>query len=133
VAHLDAVWSRLAAATGDASLPGDPLSRACAYLAFHFAQPVRLPQMAIEVVCCSGGHLARLFRERLGLSFSAYLIELRMQKAADLLRRTGWPAAQVARQVGYGDASRFTLHFRRRFGQTPSEFRRRFGVMGVTH
>jgi AraC-like DNA-binding protein len=122
--HLDAVWFRLADATDDQSLPRDPYARTCAYLAFHFHEPVRLPQLAAEIAGCSPGHLARLFREESGLGFSDYLIELRLQKAADLLRRTQRSVAQVASRVGYADASRFAAHFRRRFGQTPGAFRR---------
>jgi AraC-like DNA-binding protein len=123
IVHLDAVWFRLAVVTDDDTLPHDPLSRACAWLAFNFASSVRLPQLAREIVGCSGGHLARLFREELGLSFSDYLIELRMQKAAELLRRSDHTIQQIAARVGYADPSRFGIHFRRRFSQPPSAFR----------
>lgn len=125
-AHLDAVWFRLAAATDDASLPRDPCTRACAYLAFHFHESIRLPQLAAEVAGCSPGHLARLFRDETGLSFSDYLIELRLQKAADLLQRSQLAIGQIAKRVGYDDPSRLTTHFRRRFGQTPGTFRRQY-------
>jgi len=124
VAHLDAVWFRLAAATDDASLPRDPCARACAYLAFHFHESIRLPRLARDVAGCSPGHLARLFREQTGLSFRDYLIELRLQKAADLLERTQLPVGQIAGRVGYDDPSRFTIHFRRRFRHPPGKFRR---------
>lgn len=124
--HLDAIWFRLADATHDQSLPRDPLSRACAYLAFHFHESIRLPELAKQIAGCSPGHLARLFRDTLGLGFSDYLIELRIQKAANLLRQSNRPIHEIAARVGYADPSRFTIHFRRRFGQTPSEFRRGF-------
>jgi AraC-like DNA-binding protein len=123
IEHLDAVWFRLAVVTDDDTLPRDPLSRACAWLAFNFPSPVRLPQLAREIAGCSGGHLARLFRAELGLSFSDYLIELRMQKAAEFLRRRDHTIQHIAARVGYGDPSRFGIHFRRRFGQSPSAFR----------
>ncbi|MBA4015707.1 MAG: hypothetical protein C0483_00820 [Pirellula sp.] len=126
VAHLDAVWFRLAAATDDASLPRDPCARACAYLAFHFHESMRLPRLAREVAGCSPGHLARLFRDETGLSFRDYLIELRLQKAADLLQRSQLAVGQIAKRVGYDDPSRFTIHFRRRFNQTPGNFRLQF-------
>ena len=70
--------------------------------------------------------MARLFRDETGLSFSDYLIELRLQKAADLLQRSPLTIGQVAERVGYDDPSRFTIHFRRRFNQTPGTFRRQF-------
>lgn len=124
IAHLDAVWFRLADATNDASLPPDPCSRACAYLAFHFHEPIRLPTLAAEIARCSPGHLARLFRDELGVSFSDYLIDLRLQKASDLLRTTERAVVAIARATGYEDPSRFAAHFRRRFGRTPAEYRK---------
>ncbi|UUO06357.1 FCD domain-containing protein [Blastopirellula sp. J2-11] len=126
IAHLDAIWFRLAVASDDPSLPRDPLSRACAYLAFHFSEPIRLTVVAREIAGCTAGHLARLFRDELDLSFSEYLIELRMQKGAQLLQNTSRAIQDVARRVGYQDPSRFTRHFRRRFGQTPGMFREKY-------
>ena len=126
-AHLDAVWYRLAESTDDASLPNDPLARACTYLDFHLHEPVRLSFLAQYVAKTSSGHLARLFRSQHGVSFTAYLRELRMQKAADLLRRTRLPIQRIAASVAYDDSSRFATHFRRRFSLTPRDFRRQFG------
>jgi AraC-like DNA-binding protein len=124
---LDAVWYRLAESTADASLPDDPLARACTYLAFHLHESVRLSFLAEYVAKISPGHLARLFREQHNVSFTGYLRELRMQKAADLVRRTLLPVQRIAARVGYDDPSRFATHFRRRFGLTPRDFRRQFG------
>jgi len=123
--HLDAVWFRLALATSDQSMPEDPLARACAYLAFHFHESVLLPHVAQDVAGCSTGHLARLFREQTGLNFSEYLIELRMQKAAQFLQQTDRTIRDIARRVGYRDPSRFATHFRRRFAESPTDFRHR--------
>jgi AraC-like DNA-binding protein len=126
-AHLDAVWYRLAESTDDASLPDDPLARACTYLDFHLHEPVRLSFLAQYVAKTSPGHLARLFRQQHGVSFTDYLRELRLQKAADLLRRTLLPIQRIAAGVAYDDPSRFATHFRRRFGLTPRRFRGQFG------
>ena len=123
-AHLDAVWYRLAESAADGSLSADPLNRACTYLEFHLHEAVRLEFLARYVAKTSAGHLARLFRQQRGVSFTDYLRELRMQKAADLLRRTLLPVYRIAAGVGYEDPSRFAAHFRRRFGQTPRAFRR---------
>jgi AraC-like DNA-binding protein len=122
---VDAVWFRLADATDDASLPRDPYARACAYLAFHFHETIRLPALARDVAGCSPGHLARLFREKSGISFQEFLIELRLQKAAELLERTDQAVGKIARRVGYLDPSRFAAHFRRRFGRSPAAYRDR--------
>jgi AraC-like DNA-binding protein len=125
-AHLDAVWYRLAEHTDDTSLPHDPLGRALAYLALNLDQPVRLSYLAQHVAHVSQGHLARLFRERFGVSFSDHLRELRLQSAADRLRHSRHPIGKIAGLVGYRDPSRFSQHFSRRFKITPSAYRKRF-------
>jgi AraC-like DNA-binding protein len=125
--HLDAVWYRIADTSDDASLPDDPLARACAYLDLHLQQPLKLSFVAEHVSQTSVGHLARLFRQRYRLSFTEYVRELRMHKAVGLLTGTSQPIGRIARIVGYADASRFTVHFRRRYGLTPRAYRMKFG------
>ena len=125
-AHMDAVWYRLADLTDDPSLPRDPLARASTYLAFHLHQPVQLSFLAQYIARTSPGHLARLFRERYGCSFTQHLCELRLTKAVDLLLRSSQPIGRIAAMVGYQDASRFAEHFRRRYGHSPRQYRHRF-------
>lgn len=124
--HLDAVWYRLADTSDDSALADDPLSRACAYLDLHMQQPVQLAFVAEHVARTSTGHLGRLFRHKYGLSFTDYVRELRMHKAVGLLTTTSQPIGRIAKIVGYGDASRFATHFRRRYGLTPRAYRERF-------
>lgn len=125
-AHMDAVWYRLAEQTGDASLPHAPLARASTYLAFHLHEPVQLAFLAEYIAKTSPGHLARLFRERYGHSFTQRLCELRLNKAVDLLLRSSQTIGRIAAMVGYKDASRFAQHFRRRYGRSPREHRQLF-------
>ncbi len=126
-AHLDAVWYRLAEIKGDASLPDDPLARACTYLDFHLQDSLQLGFLAKYVAKTSPGHLSRLFRQAYGMSYTDYLRDLRMQKAARLLLGSSQPVGRIAGVVGYRDASRFAQHFRRRYGLTPRAYRQRFG------
>lgn len=125
--HLDAVWYRIADTSADASLPDDPLARACAYLDLHMQQAVQLAFVAEHVARTSPGHLGRLFRRRCGMSFTRYVRALRMHKAVGLLTGTSQPVGRIGRIVGYADASRFALHFRRRYGLTPRAYRTKFG------
>lgn len=125
-AHLDAVWYRLADYANDPSLPDDPVARACTYLDFHLHETLPLNFLAAFVAKTSAGHLARMFKQQRGVSYTAYLRELRMQKGADLLRRTTLQVQRIAARVGYGDPSRFTSHFRARFNLSPRDFRRKF-------
>ncbi len=124
--HLDAIWYRLAEHTSDEALPSNPLERACAYLAFNLSENIRLEKVARQIAKTSPGHLARLFREQRGTSFSAYLRVLRLTKAAEMLRQTSLPIQRIARSLGYEDGSRFARHFNKHHGMTPMHYRQHF-------
>lgn len=69
--------------------------------------------------------LGQRFAERVGEPPMRYLAGWRMQLAADLLARTDALVSLVAAQVGYGSEPAFSRSFRRAFGLSPSEYRRR--------
>ncbi len=80
-----------------------------------------------RVAACSPTHLRRLFRLGLGMSPSRYLLERRLQRAADLLRSTDDTVQQVAERCGFESLSHFHRHFKARYGCTPLAFRARRG------
>ncbi len=129
--HLNAIWYRLADLTDDPSLPGEPLERVRTYMLFHLNELLRLDFLARYVARTSPGHLARLFRQAYGTSFTEYLREMRMRKAMELLVTTDQPIGRIARRVGYQDGSRFAKHFAARFGLSPRAYRKQIGSSDV--
>ena len=71
----------------------------------------------------SHGHLCRLFHQQLGCSPSAYLLELRMRRAAGMLRRTSMAVKEVSHQVGFRDPLYFSRAFKAYAGKSPRAFR----------
>jgi AraC-like DNA-binding protein len=69
--------------------------------------------------------LARRFTHQLGQPPLAYLTEWRLARAADLLRSTTDTVEHVAHQVGYGNAFAFSTAFKRHYGHSPRDHRRR--------
>ena len=72
-------------------------------------------------VAMSERQLQRKVRALLGVSPADYLRELRLQQAAERLRR-GDLAGNVAMDVGFASPSHFGACFKARFGMTPGEF-----------
>lgn len=70
-------------------------------------------------------HLYRRLRELTGLTPSALLLELRLERAAQLLEDGAGSVGEVASSVGFKDVSHFTKRFRKRFRMTPSAYRAR--------
>jgi AraC-like DNA-binding protein len=74
-----------------------------------------------------------LFEEE-GTTFGEFITERRLEVARSMLRSpryAGWSIAGIAFEAGFRDLSHFNRRFRRRFGVTPSEFRR-YGHRGAS-
>lgn len=74
---------------------------------------------------CSRRHLNRLFNQYFGLSVAALRMEMRLLKAATLLRDPETKVINVAEDCGFNHLGLFNTCFKRRFGTTPSAWRRR--------
>ena len=69
--------------------------------------------------------LKQVFKSVYGASLAAHMKEHRMGKAAELLRETDLPVAEIARMVGYESQSKLTAAFKEYFDRTPKEYRRK--------
>ncbi|MEM9427813.1 MAG: AraC family transcriptional regulator [Pseudomonadota bacterium] len=98
------------------------LRRVVDHIHAHLADDLSLAAMAREATL-SEGQFTRAFRKATGASPLQYVIAARLDRAALRLKTTPDPVAAIAHDVGYGDLSRFTQHFRRRFGTTPAVYR----------
>ena len=78
-----------------------------------------------RTIATSRRQLQRAFSEIGGTTFSAHLFTARMRKGAALLLETPATVREIAVQVGYLEPSQFTKAFRRSYGITPTELRRR--------
>lgn len=71
----------------------------------------------------SGSHLSMLFKKNAGITFSRYLINLRMKKAKELLLKSDLKIADISVKVGYKDVYYFSHSFKRVVGVSPREYR----------
>jgi transcriptional regulator GlxA family with amidase domain len=72
----------------------------------------------------SGSHFARCFRTSFATSVHQGLIQLRIERAKDLLSRTSKSLVEVALLSGFCDQAAFTRSFSRMEHITPSHWRR---------
>jgi AraC family transcriptional regulator of arabinose operon len=97
---------------------------ACRYIIEHLTEELRIEEIA-EVVGLSPSRLAHLFREQIGISILRWREEQRMVRAKRLLQSTRLAIAEISQRIGYEDQLYFSRVFRKRFGVSPSDFRRR--------
>jgi AraC-like DNA-binding protein len=96
----------------------DRVDRVIAILKSNIAEPPTLEALGRQVGC-SPFYLSRIFSQQMGRTISQFLRQLRMEKAAELLRAGRLNVTQVAMEVGYSSSSHFSVAFHETFGCCP--------------
>jgi AraC-like DNA-binding protein len=99
-------------------LSRERVERVVMLLKENLAEPLSLEEMGRRVGC-SHFHLSRLFTREVGKTIFAYLRDLRMERAAELLRGGKMNVTEAATEVGYSSLSHFTVAFRETFACCP--------------
>lgn len=110
------------------NLPGvkeeDPIVLAKRFVEENLARSITLADVA-ENLYLSPTYFSRLFKQRTGLTFSAWLAQRRILRAQRYLDETGLSVADIATQVGYQEANSFTRLFKQATGLSPTEYRKK--------
>lgn len=93
------------------------------YLDSHWDKPITLRFLS-ERFSMSMTAMKKCFHDVFDVPIYTYLRNLRMQKAALLLRETDQTVLSIAGSVGYDNASKFSSAFRAVIGQLPTEYRK---------
>lgn len=119
--------------TGAASAPAgrDPrVARAIDLMHDQYASTLTLDDLA-AAAGVSRFHFTRLFRAETGKTPFRYLLDVRVARAAQLLRTRGCSVTEAAFSVGCSDLGRFSRRFRKVHGMAPSEYLRRARSAGA--
>jgi AraC-like DNA-binding protein len=84
----------------------------------NLAEPPSLEALGRKIGC-SHFYLSRIFSTQTGQTITQYLRQLRMEKAAELLRSGDYNVAEAALEVGYSSLSHFSAAFHETFGCCP--------------
>ncbi|MGH7942181.1 MAG: helix-turn-helix transcriptional regulator, partial [Limisphaerales bacterium] len=99
-------------------LSTERVERVMALLKQNLAAPPLLEDIG-RVVGCSAFHLSRTFSAATGMTIPQYLRQLRMERAAELLRSGKFNVTETALEVGYSSLSHFSHAFHETFGCCP--------------
>ena len=90
----------------------------------NYEKDITLADIA-EQVCLNPIYLSRLFKEWTGETFTEYLVKVRINTAANILKNTNMYVYEVARKSGYSDYKYFSKIFKRLMGCLPTEYRQK--------
>lgn len=69
-------------------------------------------------------HFMALFKEHAGISCTDFIIQVRLNKASELLLHTSQSILAIAQQVGFNNLSNFNRQFKAYYQTTPSQYRK---------
>lgn len=116
--------------TGSAAEPQDDMSHVVMeqikeYVAQHL-QDSRLNVPAIaNHFDFSVDYVGRLFKKHTGVTLISYISSVRIEQACRLLKETRFSVAEIAKMVGYSNASYFCRVFKDRMNLSPNDYRLR--------
>lgn len=68
--------------------------------------------------------LYRKINDITGMSIKEFIMDVRLKRAAQLLRESGYTISEISVMTGFVNPKYFSICFRRHYDMTPSEFRK---------
>lgn len=102
----------------------DMLAKALPYIEDHYQDKLSLQDIA-DYVHFSAPYFCRIFKKEIGVTFSKYLTNLRIEKSKQLLKSTDIPLSVIPSMVGFEEQSYFTRVFHLTTGISPGKYRSR--------
>lgn len=99
------------------------LNRVVEYIHNHLDEKIEIKHLA-ELSHFSSFHFHRIVRALLGEPIGAYIIRIRLETAAKLIRYSELSIEEIGYKIGYNSPSSLTKAFKQHFGITPSSYRK---------
>lgn len=94
-----------------------------AYLHEHYLDPGFSAKYMAASFDTSVSNLSHFFKKNMGVSISAYVDQIKLEKAKQLLRDSDMKVGEIAELLQYGSSTGFAVMFKKYEGMTPKEYR----------
>ena len=94
------------------------------YIQTHYADKISLAMLA-EEFHLTEKYISWYFKEHFSISFTQYVLHLRMTRAKDMLLMTEDSITEVALSCGYPSVNLFIRSFKQMYGVTPLQYRKK--------
>lgn len=120
------LWRLMSILLEQAPPRADYVEKALSCMHSEYGRGITIQEVA-DRLGLDRSYFSALFSERMGVSPSEYLINLRLSKAAELMTVHGERPATAALSVGYNDLYHFSKIFKKYFGMPPRRYREEKG------
>ena len=101
----------------------EKLKRSLTYIEENYSENITVEKIA-SVSNYSESHFSKLFKQLTGESFTQYLKNYRLERAADRIRNDKAKISDIAMECGFSNLSYFSRSFYEKFNATPSAYRK---------
>lgn len=102
----------------------DYVNKAVEYIESNYSKKIRIDALATHIGI-HRSYLTTVFRRTVGCTPQEYLVNIRMQNAAILLKETNLPVNEISRNIGYPNQLAFSKVFKSIYGESPRKYRER--------
>lgn len=92
------------------------------YIYSHIHYRITLKELA-DYLNLSESYLSKLFQKEMGLSVSSYILNLKIDKAKNLLQYSEYTVSDIANYLAFSSQSHFIQVFQKKTGLTPHKYR----------
>lgn len=100
----------------------DYVSTCLKYIDSHYYEDLSLSYLS-DICHISSPYLSKIFHDKVGVSFSTYLTDIRIQKSMDLMKFSSLSLNQISELTGFSDYSYYSKVFRKKNGISPHQYR----------
>lgn len=98
------------------------VKHAVEYMTYHYDEKLKINDLA-DFIGINRSYLTSSFKKHMGGSLQEFLINLRVEKAKSLLKKTDMSINAVANAVGYPDQLAFSKVFKQHCGMSPRMYK----------
>lgn len=98
------------------------IAKVCEYMEQHYSDDISLSDVA-ALTDMSPSAFSHFFKSKTNTRFIDYLNELRIAKACNLLTQSSQTISEICYGCGFNNMSNFLRLFKKKKGQTPTEYR----------
>lgn len=100
----------------------------CDYINQHLDEDLSLDKLA-AFFFVSKYHISHIFKDNMGISLHQYILKKRLHACKNAIL-SGQPVNQVCTQCGFSDYTSFYRAFKKEYGASPKEYKKRSQWMG---
>lgn len=101
----------------------EAIDKTILYINQHYNEKIYLEEVC-RIAMMSTSTFSYIFKQVTGKTFSEYVMNLRLNHAAELLRDTNTSLVEICEVCGFSDSNYFSRVFKKSYGVPPSQFRR---------